>query len=183
MKRLFAVLLIVFMLIGSALAEGTGSSFVFRDGVRWGMTTDEVKSCESTAPFSEGGSADALNHLHYGPVTIGKWEDAYLEYLLTQNYLSCIIYTNIPGAQHTYLHGALSSKYGDSISVKAEEISSLLKSFNKTADYGSITQGSQWQLPDGTCIFQFMYLDSTFIVYVAPSFSPDPDGAFDTTGL
>ena len=183
MKRLFVVFMIAFMLVGSALAEGTDASFVFRDGVCWGMTTDEVKSCESIEPFSEGGSTDALNHLHYGPVTIGKWEDAYLEYLLTQNYLSCIIYTNIPGAQHTYLHGALSSKYGNSTSVKAEEIASLLQSFNKTTEYGSITQGSQWRLADGTCIYQFMYMDSTFIVYVAPSFSPDPDGKFDTTGM
>lgn len=106
--------------------------FVFRDGIKWGMTKDEVFSLENSNSVDIAISPkNGFDILAYSDVTVSKFRDAMLLYGFYQDYLTSAIYAfDAPNPSDLdYLRKALTQKYGKTLELSRDEIKPVLEGF------------------------------------------------------
>ena len=140
MKRIsFSILLCVLLLlaISGASAENTGVSsfremmtekktFTFRNGVTWGMNTQQVSVVENV-PMEQYSSNDWSVLMTSAPVRVSRFS-ADLVYIFYQDALRMITYefrTDCSSLNFQYLTGALCSVYGESMEEYIQTVTNL----------------------------------------------------------
>lgn len=186
MKRLTAIAVALVMLASftSAGAEGIGgwfqsaeptatpapNSFRFRDGVRWGMNTQQVRALE-TSPMIERSMQSWSIMKSDGKVVVSRFT-ADLVFMFREDRLLMISYEFPQGSPDSFLYlaGALSSLYGEKNDADPMKIKALMDGINPNlykADM--ITQACGWSNADGTTVYLFYFSQTDYaILYVSP---------------
>ena len=158
------------------------NAFRFRNGIRWGMSTQQVKALE-TEPMSERTMQSWAVMLTDGKVSVSRFA-ADLVFMFREDRLMMISYEFTKALQDDflYLSGALSSVYGEKSEADPLKIKVLMDAINpnyyKTEQ---ITQAYGWNTPDGTVIYLYYYSADAFAIMYA---SPETGSSiYQTNGL
>ncbi len=201
MRKMLCLLLGLLLMCPCALSENDTSStpaeeatgFVFRNGVTWGMTLEEVQAQEgreadTTEPFTDYVTASV-----YYRVPVSRYTANSLYYLFAEgalfltNYeiaLDLLASDAERDADYTYLTNALSSLYGKANEIAPETISAFMRGITGRNDDFTGTRCLEWKAADGTIIWQFLFNDRYIeIFYISPAFDFAQIGVYDTTGL
>ena len=157
--------------------------FRFRDGIRWGMTPEQVKILEPE-PMKELAREAWTVLITNEKVAVSRFT-ADLLFMFKDNRLQIIIYEfqrQNPENDFRYLTGALSAVYGTQTEVDPLMISNLMDSVNPNYyRFDQISRAVVWRTGDGTAIYQFFYAESAFaVMYVSAEQGP---GLYQTNGL
>ena len=192
MKRLiaFAAALVLVFALGAAAAEqatGTGSvwdlfgaaqptatpapnAFRFRDGIRWGMNTQQVRALE-TSPMTERSMQNLAVLFSDGKVVVSRFT-ADLIFIFREDRLIMASYEFTQGTADAflYLSGALSYVYGEKAEAEPLKIKVLMDTVNPNRyETDKIKQAAVWTAADGTTIYQYYYSENDFaITYISP---------------
>ena len=193
MKKAFSIFLIAAMLFTCTLASADmqTNSFVFRNGIVWGMSQKEVTASESTK-----GQAYALNDLEllqYLNVSMSKFT-ATLFYVFDDSQLSMAGYMVESGSQETfdYLGSALCQVYGSTQTEIETEFIDVLNYLNPSLYTEEEVAGfpmALWTTPDGTDIWMVWEnverSNVVEVIYVSPAVKEKiaQKNAFNTNGL
>lgn len=195
MKRIIALLLIAAVCVmgigafaedaapetganAETATEATG--FVFRDGITWGMSVEDVRGIEKgkVDAFSETGNVTALR---YGLTDVSIFTADYLLYLFVDNKLVSAVYLftqNWNDDQFNYLTGALTQLYGAPTEMTKEEITAE-SGFYPGFDGSAIEKAYGWT---GNGVLVRIARDSEIdIFYLDPDFTYTPH--YNTNGL
>ena len=146
------------------------NAFRFRDGIRWGMNTMQVKALE-TEPMTERSMQDWSVMLTDGKVAVSRFT-ADLVFMFREDRLLMISYEFQQGSQDSFLYltGALSSLYGEKAEADPLTIKALMDAINPNRYKTElITQACGWTTPDGTSVYLYYYAANDFaIMYVSP---------------
>ena len=201
MKRFTAVLvaMALIMMFGTAFGEEVSgmrelfqspeitstpapNAFRFRDGIRWGMSTQQVRALE-TEPMTERTMQNWSIMLTDGKVVVSRFT-ADMVFMFLQDRLLMISYEFQKGDndEFLYLNGALAAVYGEKSEADPLKIKALMDSINPNRYRNElITQASVWTTADGTTIYQYYYSrDSFAITYVNPELG---NRIYNTNGL
>ena len=202
MKRLIAlsVTVVLVFTLGSSLAEqSTGSvwdlfgaaqatatpapnAFRFRDGIRWGMNTEQVKALEMS-PMTERSQQNLTVMFSDGKVVVSRFT-ADLVFMFREDRLMMASYEFQQGSPDAflYLSGALSYVYGEKAEAEPLKIKVLMDAFNPNRYKTElITQAAAWTAADGTSVFLYYYGEQDFaITYVSPELG---NRMYNVTGL
>lgn len=135
MKRSIACLLLLAVLMMSAAAAESvsGEAFYIRNGITWGMSPDEVKTREDKKNdhIIEDGYYYGLG---YENVPVSIFATSSLRYIFISDELAMISYDIPTQDEHGYIYldGALTSKYTRNDAPDAEELYSVLDSFDQS---------------------------------------------------
>ena len=201
MKKILSFLCALFMLIpsGQIYAESVSgmrelfqvpeitatpapNAFRFRDGIRWGMNTQQVKALE-TEKMTERTMQNWSIMLTDGKVSVSRFT-ADLVFMFREDRLLMISYefSNVQNNDFLYLVGALSSLYGDKADADPLTIKALMDAINPNRYKTElISQSSIWNNEDGTAIYLYYYSPDAFaIMYVSPELK---NRIYQTNGL
>lgn len=123
MKRcIILVILACVLFVSTGVAEDS-EKFVFRNGITWGMSPEEVQECEEALLFP---TEDSKDHYVSPGVYVSKYK-AVLTLQFKNEQLFMIVYSFQDDSKQTYevidyLYEALSLKYGDSVNTTFEEV-------------------------------------------------------------
>jgi hypothetical protein len=158
-------------------------SFRFRDGIRWGMSPQQVKALESVN-MVERVLQDWAIMVTTEKVAVSRFT-ADLVFIFRQEQLKMIVYEfqrKDADADYQYLTGALCSLYGEQKDADPTMIKVLMDAVNPgryQAD--QLTKAYGWNTADGTAVFQYQYAPDSFgVMYVAPELG---GGLYQTNGL
>lgn len=158
------------------------NAFRFRDGIRWGMNTMQVKALE-TEPMTERSMQNWSIMMTNGKVLVSMFT-ADLIFMFRENKLLMASYEFQQGSADSfqYLGGALSSVYGESKEAEPLKIKALMDAVNPSRyRIELLTQASQWTAADGTTVYLYFYSKSDFaITYVSPELG---SRIYQTNGL
>lgn len=194
----FLVIIMVFFVSTAGAEEKTGiqdyfgiqattptpapNAFRFRDGIRWGMNTQQVKALE-TEPMTERSMQNWSVMLTQGQVAVSMFT-ANLVFMFREDRLLMSSYEFQDGTENAfiYLSGALCFLYGDKADAEPLKIKSLMDAINPGRyRIDRIKQASQWETGDGTAIYLYYYSQKDFaITYVSPELG---NSIFQTNGL
>ena len=186
LKRLAAtaVTLVMLVFLVSAGAEGIGgwfqsaeptatpapNAFRFRDGIRWGMNTQQVRALE-TSPMIERSMQSWSIMKSDGKVVVSRFT-ADLVFMFREDRLMMISYEFPQGNPDSflYLSGALSSLYGEKTDADPMKIKALMDGINPNLYKAElITQACVWNNADGTSVYLYYFSQTDFaILYVSP---------------
>ena len=198
MKRTIALLLAVLtaVSVSAAAAEGTGTwiqtpeitatpapnAFRFRDGIRWGMNTQQVRALETT-PMTERSMQNWSIMLTDGKVAVSRYT-ADLVFMFREDQLMMASYEFAQGTQESfqYLGGALESLYGKAADAEPLKIKALMDAINPNRyKIENISQATCRMTADGTSIYLYYYSQHDFaIMYVSPELG---SRIYQTNGL
>ena len=146
------------------------NAFRFRDGIRWGMSCQQVKALE-TEPTTERTMQNWSVMLTDGKVAVSRFT-ADLVFMFREDRLMMISYEFQPGRKEDYLYltGALSSLYGEKKEADPLTIKALMDSINPNRyKTEMITQAWGWGTQDNTLIFLYYYSSDAYaILYASP---------------
>ena len=202
MRRILAAVLILVTVTaaaGSASALGFGlldtpspqpteqvTSFTFRNGIGWNMSTEQVRVLEET-PMTERTSTTGewSVMLTNEKVTVSRFS-ANLIFMFRQNQLRMITYefrTNCSSLNFQYLTGALCSLYGESNAANPLVVKGWMdRIYQNYYQQDQIHNALEWTAEDGTKIFLYYFTAETYaILYVCPT--TNGNGNYDTSGL
>ena len=158
-------------------------AFRFRDGIRWGMSPQQVKALESVN-MVERVLQDWAIMVTTEKVAVSRFT-ADLVFIFRQEQLKMIVYEfqrKDADADYQYLTGALCSLYGEQKDADPTMIKVLMDAVNPgryQAD--QLTKAHGWLTADGTAVFQYQYAPDSFgVMYVAPELG---GGLYQTNGL
>ena len=158
------------------------NAFRFRDGIRWGMNTMQVKALETT-PMTERSMQNWSIMMTNGKVLVSMFT-ADLIFMFRENRLLMASYEFQQGSADSfqYLNGALSSVYGESKEAEPLKIKALMDAVNPSRyRIELLTQASQWTAADGTTVYLYYYSQNDFaITYVSPELG---SRIYQTNGL
>ena len=181
---MFLSIFLLFSCITAFAEEG----FIFRDGITWGMTSEEIREKESNLKYVENTNIKGVGKLILDGAKVGKYEDARLIYRFLNNALYSTAYcidADESQAKYifTYLEATLSKKYGDSHSTTDQDLDSYVDYYKEMEGNINVNDDSSefidemiqlyttaWALPDGTTIFLGIDNEnnSVNVIYVAP---------------
>ena len=158
------------------------NAFRFRNGIRWGMNTQQVKALE-TETMSERTMQNWSIMLTEGKVAVSRFT-ADLVFMFREDRLLMTSYEFQKGLEDDYLYltGALESVYGGKKDADPLKIKALMDAINPNRyrtelirlPYGWITE-------DGTTVFLYYYAADAFaITYVSPELGRN---VYQTNGL
>lgn len=154
------------------------NAFRFRDGIRWGMNTQQVKALE-TSPMTERAMQNWSIMLTDAKVSVSRFA-ADLVFMFLEDRLQMISYEfpNGSAEDFLYLSGALASVYGEKQEAEPQKIKTLMDLVNPNRYKTElITQAHGWKTGDGTLVYLYYFSPDTFaILYVSP-------GIYQTNGL
>ena len=158
------------------------NAFRFREGIRWGMNTQQVKALEST-PMTERAMSNWSIMLTDGKVLVSRFT-ADLVFMFREDRLLMASYEFQKGTSDDflYLSGALASVYGEKREADPLKIKALMDAINPNRYKTElITQAYGWMTEDGTTVFLYYYAADAFaITYVSPELGRN---AYQTNGL
>ncbi len=201
MKRKIAYLLtlIVIFAVSNAMSEGirewllqsetatptvtpAPNAFRFRDGIRWGMNSLQVKAFE-TEPMTERSMQEWSIMFSDGKVVVSRFT-ADLIFMFLEDRLMMISYEFPQGTQNNfqYLAGALDSLYGSRKDEEPLKIKALMDTINPDRYRTElISQACGWTYADGTTVYLYYYSEKDFaIMYVSPEMG---NRIYQTNGL
>lgn len=164
-----------------ATATPAPNSFRFRDGIRWGMNTQQVRALETT-PMTEKLMTDWSVMLTDGQVSVSRYT-ADLVFIFLGNRLQMIMYEFTSGTSedYQYLGEALASVYGENQEAEPQKIKTLMNAVypgRYMAD--QITRANSWKTGDGTSVYLYYYQNNYAIMYISPELGT---GIYQTNGL
>lgn len=184
-KIVFLLALVMVLAISDAGAEGirewffqsetptatpAPNAFRFRDGIRWGMNSQQVKAFE-TEPMTERSMQNWSVMFSDGKVVVSRFT-ADLIFMFREDRLMMISYEFPQGAQSAfqYLTGALDSLYGTRAEAEPLKIKALMDTINPDRYRTElISQACGWTYDDGTAVYLYYYSEKDFaITYVSP---------------
>ena len=157
--------------------------FRFRDGIRWGMSMQQVKALEQEEML-ERSNQDWSIMVTREKVAVSRFT-ADLVFMFRQDRLKMITYEfqrQDAAADFQYLTGALISIYGE----KQDADPLMIKTFMDAINPGRyqldrIREACAWIRNDGTAVFLYYYDQDAFsIMYTSPELA---GGLYQTTGL
>ena len=189
MKHLFGLFIAVILLFSFCTAAGeevsgirelfqipqitatpAPNAFRFRDGIRWGMNTQQVKALESEK-LTERAMLNWSIMLTDGKVSVSRYT-ADLVFMFREERLLMISYEFQKNSQDDflYLSAALCSVYGDKTEADPLSIKALMDTINPNRyKTDLITQACGWTTEDGTGIYLYYYSSDAFaILYASP---------------
>ena len=187
MRHLLTLCLVLCLPFSFSLAAAEGTDPVWNGfrGLDWGAGKAEIIAREGE-DYSETASLDEATGLtgllYTNGISVSKFEDAYLVYLLSDDRLFTAGYeldSEDLDADFDYLESALSSLYGPSSPETAEDFVQMLSVFE-----GGVPERVTGWLVDGTGIvlasFEFGSID---IVYIGLDDFPDLQFAVEEESL
>ena len=204
MRRILAAALILMTVTtaaGSASALGFGlldtpspqpteqvTSFTFRNGIGWNMSTEQVRVLEET-PMTERTSTTGewSVMLTNEKVTVSRFS-ANLIFMFRQNQLRMITYEFSTEKDSVisfyYLIGALEYKYGKSKDGEPQAVKNLMDRIDPNHyQTERIQQVHAWAAKDGTGIYLYFFNTDRFaILYACPELNT-AGGEYDVNGL
>ncbi len=158
------------------------NAFRFRNGIRWGMSREQVKALE-TEPMNERIMQAWAVMLTEGKVSVSRFA-ADLVFMFHEDKLMMITY-EFPSAlpdDYLYLSGALSSVYGEKTETDPMKIKALMDAiYPNYYQTEKLTQAYGWNSSDGTVVYLYYYSDEAFaIMYVSPETG---SSIYQTNGL
>lgn len=190
MKKICVLLMMLFMLVCGirAFAEQSDetASFTFFNGVQWGMTSEEVASCEGKDADNTYGMREHLTESDYDDQQVSKYT-ATRSYLFADDSLFVVCYYRFSSNEkndYMYLQGALTSLYGESLPLLPEKVYDFFSDLSGEQSTFTFSDCIEWQVNGDTKIWLFM-VDSKkiYLMYISDSFDPSQIGVYDTTGL
>ena len=158
------------------------NAFRFRDGIRWGMNTQQVSALEAE-PMTERSMQDWSIMLTDGKVAVSRFT-ADLVFMFREDRLLMASYEFQKGTedQFLYLSGALASLYGEKAEADPLKIKSLMDAINPNRyKLDLISQACVWTTADGTTIYLYYYSQVSFaITFVSPDLG---SRIYQTNGL
>jgi len=183
MTALFSVLLFI-CLAGAAAAQETLQTpayfgptatpgqiiFRFRDGIRWGMTPEQVKILEPEE-MTERSRLNWTVMMTREKVAVSRFT-ADLLFMFRDSRLQIIAYEfqrQTSSSDFRYLTGALKTVYGEYTAADPLIISTLMDGINPNHyRLDRIEEAICWRTGDGTSVYQFFYgSDSFAVLYVS----------------
>ena len=157
--------------------------FRFRDGIRWGMTQEQVRALESEN-MVERSNQEWSVMVTTEKVAVSRFT-ADLVFMFRRNQLRMITYEfQRPDAEadFQYLAGALSSVYGEKQEADPSVVKTLMDAINPGRyQTEQMTQAYAWIRSDGTAVFLYFYGPGLFsVMYAAPDLG---GGLYQTQGL
>ena len=157
-------------------------SFRFRDGIRWGMNTQQVKALEPET-MNERIMQDWSVMITEAKVAVSRFA-ADLIFMFRTDRLLMISYEFQKSSEDDflYLNGALSSVYGVSEKAEPLKIKALMDAvYPNHYKTELITQAEGWKAADGTAVYLYYYSPDSFaIMYVSPELGSK---VYQTNGL
>ena len=160
-------LFICFSFVPSCFAANT-NQFVFRDGITWGMSVDDVRRIEGSEDNIE--NLLGAKYMSYFDISVSKYDSCELQYIFIDNILCAAEYIIRPGkgevaSASEYIIKGLTMKYGNpaiftektaqrflapelsetELGLPVNNLSEIIEEFNNSK--------SLWELKDGTLIF------------------------------
>ena len=202
MKKYICIILIIVLLFGAIPAGAANISgisednFVFRDGIKWSMSKEEIRAIEKGNELSlfltPRYGYDAIG---YDNVTFSRFTDAYLLYFFYNDQLSTIMYMVEDGSSSSveYIYTALTQKYGNTAILDYNEKYDFLKNFYAQMNAlsyespGSVEELTReeieefnifWKTSDNTLITLLPYDEGIIVLYSQPV-----QEIIDTNGL
>lgn len=158
------------------------NAFRFRDGIRWGMNTQQVSALETT-PMSARSMQSWSIMLTDSKVAVSRFT-ADLVFIFREDRLLMASYEFAQGTQDSfrYLEGALSSLYGEKADADPLKIKALMDTINPSRyKTDLISQAGVWTASDGTTVYLYYYSKGDFaITYVSPELG---SRIYQTNGL
>ena len=178
-NRFVILILLVLFLSSASCAE---ESFSFRNGIHFGMTSEELIQTEKEneqVDENEWENFKLGNWIVLGPeerIAVSQYE-AYLRYLLADDHMQAAIYlfsedTSVPSeTEYQYICYALSTVYGEADTVLASEVVTLVDEFERGGFHESdIKEAYKWAKTN-VVIYQFYYGKEDFIIlYSNPNY-------------
>lgn len=168
--------------IPAATATPAPNAFRFRDGIRWGMNTQQVRALETT-PMTEKSMAKWSIMLTDTEVTVSRFT-AQLVFIFHEDRLQMISYEfkNGSAEEYQYLSGALCTVYGEKHEAEPLKIKELMDAINPNKYItDQIKQPYGWSTEDGTSVYQYIFSQNAFaITYVSPELG---SRIYQTNGL
>ena len=157
--------------------------FRFRDGIRWGMSPQQVKALESEA-MTERTLQEWTVMLTDEKVAVSRFT-ADLVFMFREDRLAMITYEfrkKDPATDFAYLCGALSSVYGERTAAEPAAIKNLMDAVNPNRyRTEAITEAYGWTAEDGTAVYLYYFSPEAYAVLYA---SPESGaGIYQTNGL
>lgn len=201
-KRLLIVLCIAMMTCftaGSTAETGTIPSiretlqteqevkaFSFRNGIRWDMTTEQIRALENV-PMTDRSSSEWSVMITAEKVKVSRFT-ADLVFMFYQDQLKMITYefqSDGSTLDYQYLLGALCSVYGESQNADGIVIKRMMDQIypdRYRTDW--IREGKMWSLADGTHIFLYFFSSNAYaILYTCPQLTVQNTGGYEVDGL
>ena len=195
MKRMLCMMLCLAMLclMPTVQAEENVQEWVFRNGVTWNSTLEDVVALEGEADDVD--EYEELSFISYEGVRVSKFEEAYLGYAFKQDQLVCAAYglESLTAQEYDYLTAALTSKYSQSIPVDAQRVNMLMNCISNYDD--GMFDLNSWVLADGTLIALFWdsyskvaeegaeLYDFVYLIYFNEPLLEKLNGIYNTDGL
>lgn len=179
MKKVFALLMIAVILVLSlsAVAEQQAESFIFRNGITWGMSTGEVFAQEGEGEKGES-PAPETEIVRYPEIKISKYMSS-LYFTFMRGGLRACAYVLDDADQDTfgYLSKVYDGKYGTGTEADEAERVSVMTSVLNMPESSLLQMDApairKWELADGTQIWLYCGLDqgkpACRIIYLAPA--------------
>lgn len=166
-----------------ATATPAPEDFRFRNGIRWGMTPEQVKALESESMVERSNQEWSIM-VTAEKVAVSRFT-ADLVFMFRQNQLKMITYEfqrPDPETDFQYLAGALSDLYGEKREADPAVVKMLMDAINPGRyQLELMTQTYAWIRGDGTAIFLYYYGPGLFsVLYAAPN---SGGGLYQTQGL
>ena len=157
--------------------------FRFRDGIRWGMTMQQVKALENENMVERSNQEWSIM-VTTEKVAVSRFT-ADLVFMFRQDQLRMITYEfQRPDAEadFQYMAGALSSLYGEKQEADPSVVKTLMDAINPGRyRLEQMDQTYAWIRGDGTAIFLYYYGPGLFsVMYAAPDLG---GGLYQTQGL
>jgi hypothetical protein len=163
-------------------ATPSPNAFRFRDGIRWGMNTQQVKALE-TEKMTERTLQNWSIMLTDGKVAVSRFT-ADLVFMFREDRLLMISYEfrQTSKDDYPYLTGALGSIYGEKKDADPLKIKALMDTINPNRYRTElITEAYGWETMDGTAVYLYYYSQEAFaIMYVSPELG---SRIYQTNGL
>ena len=191
MKRCIALVILACVLFVSIGIAEDSEKFVFRNGITWGMSPEEVQNNGAIHLIK----ADESNESYFVvEIDVSKYK-AVLELEFKHNQLFMIVYSFQDDSKQTYevmdyLYKALSLKYGDSANTTFEEVDDVNRFL-----YGESPLLTPKSRPEGR-IYKFTNVDETdiylycnhkrsgaYIMYFNKDLFRELHGIYNTDGL
>ena len=198
MKRFFTIFAAAILLLSLSCSNAEGirewfqspevtatpapNAFRFRDGIRWGMNTQQVKALE-TGKMNERAMQNWSVMLTDQKVSVSRFK-ADLVFMFREDSLLMISYEfqQTTKDDFFYLTGALCSVYGEKADADPLKIKALMDSINPNRYKAElISESVVWVTGDGTSVYLYYYSPEAFaILYVSPELG---SRIYQTNGL
>jgi len=195
-KRMTVLLLVLIMLIPYTVRTEQSTPFFnmptatpgqiifrFRDGIRWGMTPEQVKILEPEE-MNERSRQNWTVMMAKEKVAVSRFT-ADLLFMFRDSRLQIIAYEfqrQTSTTDYRYLMGAMKSVYGEYSEADPLIVSTLMDEINPNHYRLDQIEGAVcWRTGDGTAIYQFFYGNDSFaVMYVSPDMGT---GQYQVNGL